>query len=68
MFLSLPSVLQFSFSLHSLHTLRIHNFKVNYSVIPALFGIFESFVEEARPREDVFGSGKAVFFFLFFSY
>ena len=68
MFLSLPSVLQFSLSLHSLHTLRILNFKVNYAAIPALFGISKSFVEEARPREDVFGSGKAVFSFLFFSY
>ena len=67
MFLSLPSVLQFSLSLHSLHTLRILNFKVNYLAIPALFGISESFLEEARPREDGFG-GKAVFFFLFFSY
>lgn len=36
---------------------------MNYSAIPTLFGISESFVEEARPRKDGFGSGKAVFFF-----
>jgi hypothetical protein len=64
MFLALPSILQFSLLLHSLHTLCILNFKVNYSAIPALFGLSESFVEEARPHEDGFGSGKVVFFFV----
>ena len=75
MFLLLPSILQFSLSLHSLHTICIlnfkvnllakKNFKVNYSAITALFGLSESFVEEARPHEDGFGSGKAVCFFFF---